>query len=88
MDSPRAREDALDDFRLAGLAFATALYGSAVLAIAVQRGWLDAADAFERSRVDEAWQEERWGIDAEAAERVEGLRGEARMLERWLRALD
>ena len=88
VDAVRALALALDDFRLAGLAFATALYGSAVLAIAVQRGWLDAADAFERSRVDEAWQEERWGIDAEAAERVEGLRGEARMLERWLRALD
>lgn len=78
----------LDDFRLAGLAFATALYGSAILAVAVLRGWLDAREAYEVSRLDEAWQEERWGVDEEAAARTEGLRLEADMLERWLRNLD
>ncbi|HEY8617565.1 ATP12 family chaperone protein [Phenylobacterium sp.] len=78
----------LDDFRLAGLAFGTALFGSAVLAIAVQRGWLTGPEAFELSRVDESWQEEKWGVDAEAAERAERLRGEAQMLERWFRNLD
>lgn len=73
----------LDDFRLAGLAFGAALYGSAVLAIAVLKGWVGGEEAFDLSRLDEAFQEEKWGVDAEAAERVERLRGEAVMLERW-----
>jgi chaperone required for assembly of F1-ATPase len=79
---------ALDDFGLAGLAFGAALFGSAILAIALQHGWLDGDQAFELSRLDEAWQEARWGIDAEAAERAERLRGEANMLARWFRNLD
>jgi len=77
----------LDDFGLAGLAFGTALFGSAILAIALWRGWLTGEQAFEVSRVDESFQEEKWGVDAEAAERTERLRGEARMLERWFKAL-
>lgn len=79
---------ALDDFGLAGLAFGAALFGSSVLALGLQRGWLTGEQAFELSRIDEAWQEEKWGVDAEAAERAERLRGEAQMLERWFRGLD
>jgi chaperone required for assembly of F1-ATPase len=77
----------LDDFGLAGLAFGASLFGSAILAIGLQRGWLSGEQAFELSRLDEAWQEEKWGVDAEAAERTERLRGEAQMLDRWFRAL-
>ena len=77
----------LDDFRLAGLAFATALYGSAALAVATLRGWVTAEAAFNLSRLDETWQEEQWGVDDEAAERVARLRLEARMLGRWFDAL-
>ena len=79
---------ALDDFRLAAFAFAAALFGSAVLATALLRGWLTGEEAFDLSRLDEAFQEEKWGVDAEAAERTERLRGEARMLDRWFRGLD
>jgi len=79
--------EALDDFSLAGLAHATALFGSAVLGFALQRGQLDGQAAFELSRLDEAFQEERWGVDAEAAERSERLAEEALMLERWFAAL-
>lgn len=78
---------ALDDFGLAGLAFASALFGSAVLGVAVERGWLSAEQAFELSRLDEAWQEEQWGIDEEAAMRTARMRTEAQMLARWFRAL-
>jgi len=78
----------LDDFGLTGLAFGAALYGSAVLALAVQRGWLSGEAAFDASRVDEAWQEDQWGVDAEAAERTERLRGEAQMLDSWFKALE
>jgi chaperone required for assembly of F1-ATPase len=77
----------LDDFALSGLAYGAALFGSAVLGFAVAKGALSAAEAFELSRIDEAFQEERWGIDAEAAERTERLRLEALMLGRWFGAL-
>jgi len=77
----------LDDFGLTGLAFGAALFGSAVLALALQRGWLSGEAAFDLSRVDEAWQEAKWGVDAEAAERTARLRGEAAMLQRWFEAL-
>ncbi|WP_372785635.1 ATP12 family chaperone protein [Phenylobacterium sp.] len=78
---------ALEDFGLTGLAFGAALFGSGVLAIALQRGWLSGAEAFALSRLDEAWQEEKWGVDDEAAARTERLSGEAAMLERWFRGL-
>jgi chaperone required for assembly of F1-ATPase len=77
----------LDDFGLAGLAFGASLFGSAVLAFAVQRGWLSGEQAWELSRLDEAYQEEKWGVDEEAAERTERLRLESMMLERWFKAL-
>jgi chaperone required for assembly of F1-ATPase len=77
----------LDDFGLTGLAFGAALFGSAVLALALQRGRLSGEQAFDLSRLDEAWQEEQWGVDDEAAERTARLRVEAAMLERWFRAL-
>ena len=85
----RARQmaEALDDFQLAGLAHATALFGSAVLGFALQRGELTGARAFELSRLDEAFQEERWGVDAEAAERTARLAQEAQMLDGWFAAL-
>lgn len=75
----------LDDFGLTGLAFGAPLFGSAVLAIALLQGWVSGEQAFNLSRVDEAWQEAQWGIDAEAAERTARLRAEASMLERWFK---
>lgn len=78
---------ALDPFSLAGVVFACGLYGSAILALAVQRRALDAVRAFDLSRVEEAFQAEQWGLDAEAGARAEALRGEAGMLERWFAAL-
>lgn len=85
----RVRELALslDDFALAGLAFGVPLFGSAVLAIGVLRGWLSGEEAYDLSRIDEAFQEETWGVDEEAAERTARLRIEAQMLDRWFRNL-
>ena len=77
----------LEPFAQAGVAYATPLFGSAVLALAVQRGGLDAARALELSRVDEAFQAQRWGVDAEAATRAEGLAESAALLDRWFTAL-
>lgn len=78
---------ALDDFALTGLATAVPLLGSAVLGLAVQRGALSGEAAFELSRLDEAFQEERWGVDEENAARTAARRAEAVLLERWFRAL-
>lgn len=85
----RVREQALalDDFALTGLAALTPLLGSAVLALAVQRGALDGAAAFDLSRLDEAFQESQWGVDAEAAERTAARRAEAVLIDRWIKAL-
>ena len=72
---------------MAGLVFACGLYGSAILALAVQRRALAAGAAFDLSRLEEAFQAEQWGLDAEAEARAEAQRAEAAMLERWFAAL-
>jgi len=77
----------LDDFALAGLAFGAPLFGSAVLAIALLRGWLTGEEAFNLSRVDETFQEDQWGVDDEAAERTARLHVECAMLDQWFRGL-
>ncbi|MGA0606857.1 ATP12 family chaperone protein [Phenylobacterium sp. VNQ135] len=87
LERVRALALELDDFTLAGFAFGVALFGSTVLAIALLRGWVGGVEAFELSRIDEAFQEEKWGVDAEAAERADRLRSEAAVLERWFRGL-
>ncbi len=78
---------ALDPFAQAGVAYATPLFGSAVLALALQRGQLHADAAFDLSRLEEAYQEDRWGVDAEAADRTAQQRAEARMVGQWFAAL-
>jgi chaperone required for assembly of F1-ATPase len=77
----------LDDFALTGLATVVPLFGSAVLGLAMQRSALSAEEAFEISRLEERFQEEQWGQDAEAAERVAARRDEAVLLQRWFEAL-
>lgn len=78
---------ALDDMGLTGLASLTPLLGSAVLALAVQNRALTGEAAFDLSRLDEAFQESQWGVDAENAERTAARRAEAVLIDRWLRAL-
>jgi chaperone required for assembly of F1-ATPase len=77
----------LDDFTLTGLAFATSLFGSVVLALALREGFLDAGSALDASRVEEAFQEERWGIDDEARTRTRLLLRDAVVLEKWFAEL-
>lgn len=55
-----------DAFGLAALHDLVTLSGSLVLALAVSREVLDPTDAWELSRLDERWQAEQWGRDAEA----------------------
>ena len=77
----------LSDFELTGLVNAAGLFGSAVLALALQRGQLSGDEALDLSRLDEAFQEERWGVDEEAAVRTARMRHEAVVLQRWFEAL-
>jgi chaperone required for assembly of F1-ATPase len=58
-----------EPLRLAALHVMTALTGSALLALAVESGALDAEAAWLSAHVDEDWQIEHWGQDAEAVAR-------------------
>jgi len=53
----------------------------------VQRGALAGEAALDLSRLDEAFTEERWGVDEEAAARTAAHRAEATLLQRWFEAL-
>jgi chaperone required for assembly of F1-ATPase len=78
---------ALDDFALTAFVWVTSIFGSAILALALQRGELDATTAFDLSRLDEIFQAEQWGEDAEAAARTAAMRDDAISAGRWLEAL-
>lgn len=54
--------------RLAALHTATSLTGSALLALAVRENHLDADSAWQAAHVEEDFNIERWGEDAEAAQ--------------------
>lgn len=61
----RSEFEGLDPFRLAALHVMTALTGSALLALAVFKGWLTPEEAWEAAHVDEDFQISQWGEDAE-----------------------
>lgn len=87
LDAARHYALSLDDFRLTGLLFGCGLFGSAVLAMATSEGELSAMDAFEISRIDEAWQNAQWGEDEEAKAATALRRLEAKALDTWLGGL-
>lgn len=58
-----------DALGLAALHAVTTLTGSAVIALAVARGRLDADAAWAAAHLDEDWQIAQWGEDAEATAR-------------------
>jgi chaperone required for assembly of F1-ATPase len=69
--------DAYDDpVVLAALSVMTTLTGSALLTLAVARGFLTAEAAWRSAQVDEDFQAERWGADTEAVAQREGRRRE------------
>lgn len=79
----RAACAACDPWRLAALHALAGVYGSAVLALAVLAGRLDAAAGFAASRVDETHQARQWGEDAEAMRRAAALAAEAEAAARF-----
>jgi chaperone required for assembly of F1-ATPase len=60
-----------DPWRLGAAHTATTLTGSALLALALARGFLSADTAWQAAKVDEDWNMEQWGRDALALERRE-----------------
>jgi chaperone required for assembly of F1-ATPase len=58
-----------EPLRLAAVHLMTSLTGSALLALAVDCGALDGEAAWAAGHVDEDWQIEQWGQDAEAVAR-------------------
>jgi chaperone required for assembly of F1-ATPase len=77
----------LDDFRLTGLAHGVGLMGSAAVAFAMERGQLEADGAFAAAALDDLYQIEAWGEDAEARARLEHLRAEITALSGYFQAL-
>jgi chaperone required for assembly of F1-ATPase len=76
LDALRALRQALeefDPFSLAALHVVASITGSTVLALAVAEDFIPGAYAFQLSRIDETYQAEKWGEDAEAQKRAAAL---------------
>ncbi|HEX4185865.1 MAG TPA: ATP12 family protein [Stellaceae bacterium] len=76
-----------DDFALTALHVATAAAGSLVIGLALIEGHLDAAGAFAASQLDESFQIEVWGEDAEQAERRRTLAADIQAAARFISLL-
>lgn len=64
----------MDEFWLSALHEATTLSGSIVIGLALRERRLDAEAAWRASQLDESYQIEKWGEDAEAARRRADIR--------------
>lgn len=84
----RAAVEAFDDFPLAVLSQLTAACGSLVLALAAASRRLDVETAVAASQLDELWQAEKWGHEAEAAKRRQALADEIADAMRFLDLLE
>ena len=58
-----------DPWSIAAVHVVTTLTGSALLALALLRGVLDADQVWNAAHVDEDWNIEQWGVDEEVAAR-------------------
>lgn len=76
-----------EPFRLTGLHVLTTLTGSALLALAHARGFLDAAQAWAAAHVDEDYQIRQWGEDYEAGQKRKQRQAEFEAASRLLKAL-
>jgi chaperone required for assembly of F1-ATPase len=80
LDAVAAYADGLGDFALILFVHLVAVYGSAVLAMAVMDGALDAEEAFDLSRLDELYRAEIWGADEDDEAVRTALRAETGIL--------
>ncbi len=77
--------EALDDVQLTVLGCATAATGSLVVGLALVAGRIDADEASAASQLDEAFQSEFWGEDAEAVARLGRLGDDIRAAAKFLK---
>ncbi len=77
-----------DEFELAALHTATVITGSLVLALALAEEEVDAGEAFDAAMLEEKFQAEKWGIDAEAEKRRRHLLVELTAAERFFGLLN
>ena len=87
LDAVREHARPLDDFRLTGLSWATALFGSVVLALGVEQNQLQADTAFKLSCLDEDFQAEQWGHDEEASQVRQSRANDAAAIGLWFEGL-
>jgi chaperone required for assembly of F1-ATPase len=78
----------LDAFRLAGLSSLVTIGGSLVAGLAVLDKAVTAEEAWEAVSVDERWQLEQWGADAEAHTALDNRRRDFMAAARFLALLD
>lgn len=76
----------LDDLNLTLFVHLIAVFGSAVLSMAVMEKHISGSRAFELSRLDNLYQIEQWGEDEEAAENAANLAAEVAALCKVLEA--
>jgi chaperone required for assembly of F1-ATPase len=79
--------ESYDDFALTALHAATAAAGSLVIGLALGEGRIDAETAFAAACLDETFQAEQWGVDAEAEERRAALKAAIESAARFLALL-
>ena len=79
---------ALDPFRLAGLSPLVTIGGSLVAALAVLEGARTPEEAWDMVTIDERWQLEQWGSDAEAEAALEARRRDFFAAAQFLELLD
>jgi chaperone required for assembly of F1-ATPase len=76
-----------DEFALTALHAATTACGSLVIALALVEGRVDAEEAFSASQLDENFQTEAWGEDAEQAERRAAIAADIEAAARFMTLL-
>jgi len=84
IEAIRAKAVSFDDWRLIGAKQAAVLTGSAVLGLAAEAGAFAPEAIFAASRLDERFQVEQWGVDAEAAANEARLEAEFMATAAWL----
>lgn len=79
---------ALDPFHLAGLSPLVTVGGSLLAALAVLEGAMSTDEAWAVVTVDDQWQRDQWGADAEAEAALENKRRDFFAAARFLQLLD
>ena len=83
-----AAVEAFDAMRLAALHLATAACGSLVLALALAEMRLDPESAFAAAQLEESFEIERWGEDAEQTRRRAALQDDIALAARFVALLN